>query len=149
MTYNFENPAIEWTVYKDNNFSVVIRNWKTKTRYPDSDIQYKQNPDSDGCYVVNRWNVYAHIFDTHRLFDKPETVMNAPFHGGCNYEQKITFTPALGLRYDWQKEHTTYKFGCDYAHLYDSRFEEYDGKDGVPYEIQNDAKELVEWLKEG
>lgn len=138
---NFENPSFEWIVYKDENFSVTVKNWKTKS-FP----RYSGVYTEDNMIVINCWNVYVNVSDTHPLFNRPNCIHSAPMHGGVTYEEKFSQTPAFGIKYDWQKEHVYYKFGSDYAHAYDEYFEEYDGVDGVPFEIQRDAQELVEWM---
>lgn len=123
---NFDNSAYEWIVYRDANFSVEVRSW--------------------GDLGKHHWNVYANIFDTHPFFNDIEKALDLHFHGGVTYDQRISQSPAQGIRYDWQKEHIYLKVGSDYSHLYDDWFADQDPACGIPIEIQRDATTLVDQL---
>lgn len=123
---DFDSPKYEWIVYRDTDFSVEIKSWC----------------DSD----KHHWNVYAYIFDTHQFFNDMEKVFDLHFHGGITYDERILYSPARGIRYDWQKEYTCLKVGSDYAHLYDDWFATQDPVFGIPSEIKSDATQLVKEL---
>lgn len=124
---NFDRPAYEWLVHRDDTFTVEIRGWTKE----------------DG---KSGWNVYAHIFDSHPYFNDISKVQDLPFHGGITYEQRITHSPAQGIRYDWQRNYETFKFGSDYQHLHDDWFATQDPSQGIPQEIKSDATQLVKGL---
>jgi deoxyadenosine/deoxycytidine kinase len=124
---DFDNPKYEWLVYRDTDFSVEIKSW--------------------GDLDKHHWNVYAYIFDTHRLFNHFDAVYDLHFHGGITYEQLIRHTPAQEIKYEWQKEYTYLKVGSDYSHLYDDWFATQNPANGIPFEIKSDASKLVEELK--
>ena len=65
------------------------------------------------------WNVYAHVFNDHKLYDDDNALKNLPFHGGCTYDQVKSFKPLI-MEYDWQKEGESKTVGCDYMHLHDN-----------------------------
>lgn len=119
--------AVEWTIYKDSNFSVSVRGWKDSVEF--------------------KWNVYAHIFDTHPLFGKVEVMMCIPLHGGPTYDRLLVSEPAGGIQYDWQRVERTYKIGSDYQHAGDY-YEECSYEDGIPPMIRHDAEELAKYLFE-
>ena len=141
MEMNFDVCSHEWVVFKNNEFSVVIKHWQRKGWNSFSGEFTKEN-----MVMINHWNVYANVFEGTELFDNIERLESAPWHGGVTYQEKFTQRPAKGIQYDWQKEHSYYKYGSDYAHVYDEHFETEDGKDGIPYEIQGNARALVNWL---
>lgn len=123
----FKTPkkAVEWSIYQDRNFSVVIRGWKSAEEF--------------------KWNVYAYIFDTHPLFGKVEAMMSLPFHGGPTFDRVIRQEPAGGIKYDFQKVENFYKIGSDYSHAYDN-YENDSYDDGIPAMIHHDAEELAQYL---
>ena len=123
---NFENPAYEWLIYRNDNFTVQVRSWVDSNKH--------------------HWNVYANIFDTHPFFNEMTKVLDLHFHGGVTYEQRITHTPAQGIKYSWQKSYETLKVGSDYAHLHDDWFATQDPIFGIPSEIKSDATQLVNQL---
>lgn len=124
---------VSFWIAKEPTHTVEVRAWCSK--------------GTDGSESWN-WNVYGHVFEAHAWFDKPEILKtNMPLHYGASLEQLKIIRPALGIQYDWQKEHKTYTFGSDYSHYTDtenhpSPFE------GVPYYVKRDALELAEWLQE-
>jgi len=131
---NFDELAYEWTPVQAKNYTITIRAWFTKGL---------QGITQDEWH----WNVYAHIFESHPLFqDVNKAIQCLPFHGGVTYDQKITSEPAQGTRWDWQKVHTSLKIGCDYSHYGDEYFADCDPKEGVPLDIQDDVKALNEVL---
>lgn len=96
------------------------------------------------------WNVYANIYDSHPLFGNTTAIMeSAPFHGGCTLDEIITEEPARGIRYDWQRKVTYYRFGSDYAHSWDEGFLSWPPTEGIPTAVIRDAEALVAWLSEG
>lgn len=123
-----DSPSYEWMVYKCKHFGVQVRAW----------------PKSDGF----GWNVYALIYDSHPLFNDVERAMNLPFHNGATLDDRITQSPARGIRYDWQKTYQWLKVGSDYQHYQDEHFCEYDPAKGIPWEIKCDVMSLVGALLE-
>lgn len=117
----FTDPSITWTK-KHKQFAIQVNAFR--------------NLDGFG------WCLYALVYDNHPYFDKPSELIDIlDFHGGCTYEEKFTQTPARGIRYDWQKELSYLKIGCDYQHYQDHFYIE-DPKHGVPFAIVQDAKRL-------
>lgn len=116
----------EWLL-KTDTFGIMIRAWKLSDDWV--------------------WNMYVLIYDNHPLFSDAEAVCDLDFHGGCTFEEKITHAPARGIRYDWQKERSYLKVGCDYHHYWDDHFMRCDPADGIPGTIQADAQRLFEELK--
>ena len=64
------------------------------------------------------WNIYAHIFSGHPLYNDNEALKDLPLHGGCTFDQVRKISP-LEIKCDWQKESEDKTVGCDYAHLHD------------------------------
>jgi hypothetical protein len=135
MSIQFKEPlkSAEWSIYQGKNFSVSIKNWT-----------------SQGLYgIKNRWNVYAHVYDTHPLFGNVDALLCLPFHRGATYDKLIITEPAQGLKYDFDKVCKVYKIGSDYAHC-DDHYEDCGEADGIPPMIRHDAEtlagELFEWL---
>lgn len=123
---NYNKMAVEWTPVQNKDFSITVRSWKRES-------------------VVEsewHWNVYAHICETHPLFSDVDAAMDLPFHGGCTYEQYVTYDPAQGIRYEWQKQVKSLKVGCDYSH-YGDNFGNDDPVNGVPFIIQKDIEHLA------
>jgi hypothetical protein len=106
-------------------------------------IEVKCWPIHDGCFV---WNIYANIFESHKLFNNVEKALEAPFHGGYSYDQIVTYIPARGIQYAWQIEAKTLKIGCDYNHLEDGYFNSCWPDEGIPKAILNDCEKLIEFL---
>lgn len=125
----FQEPvkAVEWVIYKDRNFSVYVRGWKSGEEF--------------------KWNVYGCIFDTHPLFGKVEAMKSMPLHGGPTYDRLIVAEPAEGIKYEWQRVEKSYKIGSDYSHAFDN-YEESSYEDGIPPMIRHDAEELAKYLFE-
>lgn len=93
------------------------------------------------------WCLYALVYDNHELFADPTPLIESyDWHGGCTYDEKITNAPARGMRYEWQKERSYFKIGCDYAHYGDDYYECHSPDDGLPIFIQNDAQRLFSYL---
>jgi hypothetical protein len=117
----FDTPSYEWTK-KEKTFAIQIRSFK--------------NLDGYG------WCLYVLVYDNHPYFEKPSELIDIfDFHGGCTYDEKFTMSPARGIRYDWQKECSYLKIGCDYQH-YQDNFCEYHPRDGIPFKIEKDAISL-------
>ena len=116
-------PSYEWTIAQNKTFSVTVYAW--------------HRGDDFG------WNVYAHIFESHPLFNDVEAAKALPFHGGCTYDHLLTDEPAGGIQYDWQKVDKTLKVGSDYQHYTDDCFMTCDPADGIPHSIEVDAVKLV------
>ena len=132
---NFNKPKYEWCAFRSKNYVVTVVAWGG------SNIL---NQQPEWC-----WNVYVVFNDTHPYYENPEKAVDEiPFHGGCTYDEKIEYTPAQGIQYDWQKAIKSLKVGCDYAHLGDDWVKQFDPRDGVPSVIQNDVNEIIEFLGE-
>ncbi len=117
------------------------------------DVWFKRVPHASIeiiCWLINDtdfvWNVYANIFESHKLFNNIEKALEAPFHGGYSYDHILTYIPAQGIKYDWQKEKKTLRIRCDYNHLGDNYFNSCGPDNGIPQEILNDCDELIEFL---
>lgn len=123
----FKEPqkAVEWVIYRDRNFSVLVRGWKSGDEF--------------------KWNVYANIFDTHPMFGNVDAMKCLPLHGGPTYDRVITMEPAGGIMYEWQKQEKSYKIGSDYSHAWDN-YENDSYEDGIPPMIRHDAEELAQHL---
>ena len=93
------------------------------------------------------WNVYAYIYESHKLFGDKDKCLELPFNCGATLEDKIKTSPAWGIKYDWQKETETIKLGSDYNHIYDSYDHHPSPADGIPANIYSDAKVLAEALE--
>jgi hypothetical protein len=123
----FDTPSYEWTK-KEKTFGIQIRSF--------------ENSDGYG------WCLYVLVYDNHPYFEKPSELIDIlDFHGGCTYDEKFTMSPARGIRYDWQKECSYLKIGCDYQHYKDG-FCEYHPKDGIPFKIEKDAISLSAQMSE-
>lgn len=116
------NPASEWTVYQGKTFSVQVRAWNSNDEW--------------------RWNVYALIFEGHRLHQNINAALCLPFHWGATYDKRIVTSPAQGKRYDWEKISDCLKIGSDYMH-YEDNYEHCNPKAGIPPMIRHDAQQLV------
>lgn len=93
------------------------------------------------------WCVYALVYENHPEFSNPEKLIESlPFHRGCTYDEKYSTAPARGIRYDWQKEHSWLKIGCDYHHYGDDYYQSLNPEDGLPQCIINDAQKIFNSL---
>lgn len=93
------------------------------------------------------WNVYAHVFEGHPVYGDKDALMNqAPLHGGCTFDQEKVVQPIGGPTYDFQSIDKSMTVGSDYKHLGSPDLSQDDPKDGIPWIVENDAKELAEWL---
>lgn len=119
-------PSYTWTIEKSKTFTVTVHAW--------------HRSDDFG------WNVYATIFENHPLFNNVEAATELPFHGGCTYDHLLTDEPAGGINYNWQKVYKALKVGSDYQHYQDDFFMTCNPADGIPWQIQADAKKLVQAL---
>lgn len=131
MNFNFNKPAYEWNVISENNFLIQLRAWRSSDEWI--------------------WNVYAYIYEGHPLFAEEHREFvkyGLPFHGGCTFDLIGTTQPLMGIKYTWQRESKYIKVGCDYNHYEDERFNSSDPREGVPWRIQEDVKELYEVLKQ-
>lgn len=144
MEMNFENPSHEWVIVRNKQFSVVVKHWQRKGF--SVNLPYELTPEN--MIMIHHWNIYVNVFQGTKLYDDLNIVLGAPFHGGVTYEEHFIQSPAQGVKYDWQKDFSYYKIGCDYAHYCDEEFERYDGKDGIPWEIRADLQELLSYLDE-
>ncbi len=119
--------SIEFKIAMEKTFSVTIKAWMNLDKWA--------------------YNVYANIFESHELFNKPDEAMLLPLNGGCTYDQLKTSVPSTGIQYEWQREVKTLVVGSDYMHIHD----EYDNHSSpfehIPYKVLNDAKELAEALR--
>ncbi len=118
--------TVEFKIATEKTFSVTVKAWQMCEGW---------------C-----WNVYANIFETHKLFNDVDEALNLPFHYGCTYDEIKTFAPAQGIRWDWQKETKTLVLGSDYMHLHDNHENHPSPFDMIPHNVLRDAKELVEAL---
>jgi len=125
--------SVSYWVKKTSTFSVEVKAWC----------------DSDKW----NWNVYAHIFSGHPLYDDNEALKSLPLHGGCTYDAIKKNSP-LVMKYDWQKEYEyeAKTVGCDYAHLhgdYENHPSPFDYDFGlVPAPFHHCAEELADTLLE-
>ena len=119
--------TLEFKIASEDSYSVTIIAWNRKEALD----QW-------------HWNVYAHIYDKHPLFDNPENAVETlPFHCGATYDKIITTEPAQGIKYDWQRINKTLKIGSDYAHIYDNYDNHPSPFEGIPSGIEADALELI------
>ena len=125
MKTDFESPpAYEWAVTRANktqHFGVLIRAWTWGAHWT--------------------WNVYALIYPEHPSYNTPEGEHSLTFHWGATYDRihsGESGDPTMAYR----------KVGSDYAHDSDDRFMASHPKDGIPWEVQMDAKTLAEELWE-
>lgn len=126
--------TMSFWIDKQQTHSVEVKSWSC-AGMREGEIQW-------------HWNVYAYIYETHPWFDKPEVLQtNLPLHYGASCSDLTITKPALGFKYDWQKEHHTFKFGSDYNHYTDPENQQ-SPLEGIPYYVERDALELVEWLKD-
>lgn len=96
------------------------------------------------------WNVYAHVFPDHPLFENPNMLIDlAPLSGGCTLGQEKTIMPIGGVKYDWQKIEKSLTVGCDYKHIWDDDYSMFGPERGIPKKIEMDALELARWLEVG
>lgn len=138
-TANFNvTPTTAWRVYSEKTFGVEVVAWSTIV-----DVNFLTGKPTYGW----NWNVYAHIFEEHPIYDDVEAILSLPFHGGFSYDEKFTRTPLRGIQYDFQQEINYIKVGSDYAHYGDEHFRECLPSDGVPLSIQYDVHALVAALQ--
>jgi len=129
---------IEYTIKQADNFNVQAVGWNTLGfRFGSNEMFEKWN-----------WNVYAHIFEDHPLFNDVESALNLPFHWGATYDQIITHEPARGIQYDFQKVTKCLKVGSDYSHCDDPEDGHQSAFEGVPNYVRSDAEALVKALEE-
>ena len=104
---------------RGNNFTVVVKHW----------IQ------SSGKH---EWNVYAHIFPGHPIFDELEDRLSGcplPFHAYCSYSR---------FDFDANGLCVCKSFGSDYAHFHD----DYTGVSDIELTpVMADAHELYAFLE--
>jgi hypothetical protein len=124
--------AVSFWIAREKTHSVEVKSWASK--------------NLDGTNKWN-WNVYGHVFEGHRMFATPEFLQGMPLHWGATFDEFKLTGPALGIKYDWQKERESYTFGSDYMHYQDP--EDWQSPlDGIPWQIEKDALELADWLAE-
>jgi len=121
-----------WTKRGDG-FCVEVKRWESK--------KIRFSPSGMESYfegISNKWNVYAHIFESHpyfKRFDGEDVFQDAAsalyLHCGPTFLEKTK----IG-----------YKVGSDYAHLYDDHFEDIGTRDRA-YEVFHDAEELFNQLQ--
>lgn len=128
-----EHPfTVSFWIHKGSDCSVEVKAWA------------RDGLDGEKLW---HWNVYGHVFENHRMFATPEILQNMPLHWGASFDEFRTSRPAFGIKYDWQKENRAYTFGSDYSHYNDP--ESWPAPlDGIPWQVEKDAQELAEWLKE-
>ena len=117
---NDMNCAVEWYVKRHKDFAVTAKAFTVGGKW--------------------YWNVYAYIYNTHPLFDKPsEAVEELPFHCGCTFDKIRTTVPGVS----GSPKTETLVLGSDYAHMDDSYDSRPSGFGGVPGHILHDANRLV------
>ena len=141
-----QRDVVYWDA-RGKNFSVEIVHWKVD--YTGSD---------QGSH---RWNIYAYIHPGHPLYEEESKSISywetsIDFHGGATFKQfivneHISIVPAPKNKYGIEstyksEEKITVKIGCDYSHLGD---DEYSFASELPYQVEQDAKELYEFLSKG
>ena len=130
---------IVFTIERNKDFSVTVEGW--------NDVGFR-NCDFETPLEKWNWNVYAHIYESHPLFNKVYLALELPFHCGATYDQIITHEPAQGIKYDHQKVTKYLKIGSDYAHCDDDYENHPSAFDGIPYFIESDANNLVKSLED-
>jgi hypothetical protein len=124
------NATVEFKIVVKKTFSVTIKAWQF-----------------DGKWA---WNVYANIFEAHELFNNPGSAMDSlPFHCGCTYDKLKSVGVTGGNKYDNSGSRKVLVLGSDYMHLHDDYDNHPSPFDRIPYNVLNDAKELVEALNQG
>ena len=119
---------VEFRIAIGKNFSVTIRAWQMDRKW--------------------QWNVYANIFETHKLFNDPKSAIDKlPFHGGCTYDKIKEEGPTGGNKYDKSESYKTLVLGSDYMHLHDNYDNWSSPLEMIPYSILLDAKELATELE--
>ena len=91
-----------------------------------------------------KWNVYAHIGESHKLYNKKEC-LDLHFHGGPTFSEKIIYQKIDMYNFTKGEKSKIFKIGSDYMHLHDD-YGDMNPADGIPIQIQNDAAKLVEEL---
>ena len=105
---------------RGNNFTVVVKHWIKP-------------------YGTHKWNVYAHIFLEHPIFEELEdkfTDCPLPLHGGCSFHH---------FDFDAEGLCVCKSFGSDYAHLHDDNYAEVSDIELTP--LMADAHELYAFLE--
>lgn len=126
-------------------FAVEFKIVQTATHFVEVKAWSSKELDGDNKW---HWNVYAYVYETHPWFCNPDVLQsNLPLHYGSSLSQLVSIKPALGIRYDWEKETRTLKFGSDYNHCTDSEHHQ-SPLEGIPYYVERDALELAVWLEE-
>ena len=123
------NHVDEW--YKQGvDFQVVVKRWSL----PKSHWNL-----GEGC---QRWNVYAHIYPKHRLWDS--------FEGTDMFQSAASALPLhcgpTSLKYNTKTGKVeSLQVGADYWHLGDERFTNYETREDA-WEVFQDAEELFTYL---
>lgn len=132
--------TMEFYIAREKTFSVTVKGWN-RIGFNGSDFE---NPVEQF-----HWNVYASIYDGHPLFKAPQDAIESlPFHGGCTYDKLITTSKSLGNEYDKSEDCTILKLGSDYTHLHDDYDNHPSPLNGIPSNVEFDAKRLADALLE-
>ena len=118
-------PKVIINIKRTNTFTVTIDAWYDGTRW---------------C-----WNVYAYVYEAHKMFADDKWLKSLPFLEGCSYSSLQTYQP-LKIDYKGQKVGTTKVLGLDYNHLYDDPYLP-DPFDGIYWKAEQDAHKLVAALE--
>jgi hypothetical protein len=125
------NHKDEWR-FSGRDFSVVVS-------------RHEVAPDKISNTGIHRWCVYAYLYPKHPHFKNVEgssIYQNAtevmPLHGGCSL---------IRFHKEAEAEINSIQVGCDYNHLHDDRFCDYETKEEAA-EVFRDADELITWLTE-
>jgi hypothetical protein len=129
---------ITFTPEQNKHFTVTIEGWNR--------VGFREM-DFNTPVEVWGWNVYAHIYESHPLFNDIDEALQLPFHGGCTYDKIITTAPSQGIKYDFEKVTHCLKVGSDYSHLGDEYHDHQSAFDGIPLEMSRDADELIRALQ--
>lgn len=112
--------------------------WKTKGESFILEVVH-WNKESDP--TINAWNIYVYFYPKFPGFDGFEdhicfNDLPFDFHGGTTY---------CYHSHDKNGKVEYKKYGCDYMHLYDDRFEKYSTLEEA-YEVERDAEEILQAL---
>lgn len=95
------------------------------------------------------WKLYVAITERHSLYGVSEGFTHImPLHGGCTYDRVISEVDNQDWDEKSRRPYSYRKIGCDYAHFGDDLYENLDPNLGLPFYIENDAKNLYEFILE-
>jgi hypothetical protein len=131
----------------DNEIKWHSESWMHKGKYFTVEIEHWQRKciddnDFDKEFIGNFWNVYAHIFPKHPIFEELKNDelfldhgITGYFHCGLSYHKWIA---------DKNGEVEVKRLGSDYMHLHDN-YKRVSDINQTP--TMRDAKDLIEYLE--